>query len=289
VKKYRIWVLLIIGLFSFPFLSYAQGTGQIQVGENSSSIMSGNQTREYLLFIPARYDGKTHLPLVLLIHGSGGSSKAVMELTGLNKLADEKNFVIAAPQGIRNSWNAKAEPGGINDVEFVRDLINEISSKVSLEKKRIYAMGFSLGARLSSRLACDLSADIAAIGAVAGLNFPMNCAPARPVSVISFYGTDDRYESGSEIFASTWAENNGCQKTPKTKKISKDVNQMTYGGGKNKTEVVLFRINGGGHTWPGSPITDRLEKDGVWQAGKTNKDINATNLIWNFFEAHPSP
>jgi polyhydroxybutyrate depolymerase len=64
---------------------------------------------------------------------------------------------------------------------------------------------------------------------------------------------------------------------------------MTYGGCKNKAEVVVFRINGGGHTWPDSPITDRLEKNGTWPAGKTNKDINATKLIWSFFEAHPSP
>jgi polyhydroxybutyrate depolymerase len=286
-------VIIIPAVFVLGFVVNQNGFSQdqppIQVGENNRTVMSGNQTREYLLYIPAKYDGKTHLPLVLLFHGKGGSSKAVMELTGLNKFADEKNFAISAPQGINNSWNVGSGPGGINDVEFVRDLIGEISSKVPIEKKRIFAMGFSLGARFSSRLACELSTDIAAIGAVADLNFPMNCAPSRPISIIGFYGTEDRYESGSEIFASTWAENNGCQKTSKTNKISKNVNQIAYGNCKKNAEVVLYRINGGGHTWPDSPITDRLEKEGIWQPGKTAKDINATNLIWKFFEVHPMP
>ena len=108
----------------------AQNEPQIKVGENSGSIKCGNQTRQFLLYVPEGYDGKTNLPLVFLFHGSGGTSKIIMENTDLSKVADKKKFIIAAPEGIypffgMNSWNAELDPGGVNDVELVKDLMKE--------------------------------------------------------------------------------------------------------------------------------------------------------------------
>ena len=177
----------------------------------------------------------------------------------------------------------------MNDVEFVKDLLREISSMVAIDKKRIYAAGYSHGARMSSLLACDLSNDIAAIGGVAGVIFPATCAPSRPVPVINIYGTEDTYYLEGDHSAQNWAEKNGCQKAPKTKTVSKLVEQMTYASCKTNAELVIYRIKGGGHIWPDSPIAERLENAGTWPKGKTNKDINATNLIWGFFEAHSMP
>jgi len=291
---------MVLVIASFLFFScfvvnssvVAQNEPQIKVGENSGSIKSGNQVRQYLLYIPEGYDGKTNLPLVFLFHGSGRNSKFVMKQTDLDKMADKKRFIIAAPEGIypfsgRNSWNADLDPRGVNDVEFVKDLIREISSKVAVDRKRIYATGMSGGARMSSRLACELSNVIAAIGPVAGLQCDLNCAPTHSVSVIAFHGTADKLRpySFAEGAVSGWVEKNGCNKTPTTRKISEDVTQISYGGCKGNAEVVFFRINDGGHTWPDSPMADILEKT----QGKTNKDINASNLIWSFFEAHPLP
>jgi len=79
-------------------------------------------------------------------------------------------------------------------------------------------------------------------------------------------------------------EKNGCNKSPNPRKISEDVTQIGYGGCKDNAEVVFFSIKDAGHTWPNSPLADSLEKS---RLGKTNKDINASNLIWSFFEAHP--
>jgi len=271
--KVFIWPIFISGLFTFQS-AFSQSEPPFQIGENSRSIISGNQTREYLLYIPTKYNGKTHLPLVLLLHGTGGFPKGVMELTGFSKVADKNSFIIAAPD-----YQSGA------DYEFIKDLIREICSKVPIDKKRIYAAGISLGAAMSSRLACDPSTGIAAIGAVAGLQFSWNCAPTRPVSVIAFHGTADSLDRGMENYVSDWVELNGCNKHPMTKKISDNVIQITYSGCKEKAEVVLFRINGGEHTWPDSPIADRLEKMGI----RVNKEINATNLIWRFFEGHSLP
>ncbi len=263
----------------------AQNEPQIKVGENSGSIKSGNQTRQYLLYIPKGYDEKTALPLVLLFHPMAGSAAHVMRLSDLSKVADEKKFIIAAPEGIYGglSWNYNQYqyPGVVNDVEFVKDLIKEISSKMAIDPKRIYATGKSDGARMSCCLTCELSNVIAAIGPVAGLQFPENCASTRSVSIIAFHGTADSIISYSWVqdSLSSWVKKNVCTTTPKTRKISEDVTQLTYDGCKDNAEVVFYRINQGGHTWPDSAIPEG--------SGKTNIDINASNLIWSFFEAHP--
>jgi polyhydroxybutyrate depolymerase len=84
-------------------------------------------------------------------------------------------------------------------------------------------------------------------------------------------------------------ENNGCNKTPMTRNISEDVTQISYGGCKGNAEVIFYRVNKGGHVWPDSPMSDYWEKMGMWRAKEINKEINATNLIWGFFESHPMP
>jgi polyhydroxybutyrate depolymerase len=288
----------IIVIASFLFISafvanqsvVAQNEPQIQVGKNNRSIMSDNETRHYLLYIPAKYDGKTSLPLVFLFHGAGGAPESIMAVTDMGKLADEKNFIVVAPKGIYRyyggiGWNSDLNPRGVNDLEFVKDLIREISSKVAVDQKRIYATGYSRGGRMSSRLPCELSNIIAAIGTVGGLGCPANCASINSVPVITFHGTADMVIplSNAEDVVSCWVKKNGCNTTPMLRKISKDVTQISYSGCKDNGDVVFFSINEGGHTWPGSP-SDIFEKMGM---GKTNKDVNASNLIWSFFDAHP--
>lgn len=263
----------------------AQNEPQIKVGENSRSIKSGSETRPYLLYIPKGYDEKTALPLVLLFHGMGGAAKNVMALSDLSKVADEKKFIIAAPEGIYGNatWNYNQYRRYTNDVEFVKDLIKEIRSKMAIDQKRIFAAGWSAGAKMSCCLACELSDVIAAIGIVAGLEYFENCPSTRSVSIIAFHGTADPVISYSDPqdALSSWVKKNACTPTPKTRKISEAVTQLTYGDCRDNAEVVFYRIDEMGHAWPGSVYPDYV--------GKTNRDINASNLIWSFFEAHPLP
>jgi polyhydroxybutyrate depolymerase len=290
----------VIGIASFLFISgfvtnqsvVAQNEPQIQVGKNSRSIMSGNEIRHYLLYIPAKYDAKKSIPLVFLFHGANGAPESILAVTDMGKLADEKNFIVAAPKGIFHyyggiGWNAYLNPRGVNDFEFVKDLIREISSEVAVDQKRIYATGYSVGGRMSSRLPCELSNIIAAIGTVGTLSCSEKCA-SDFVPVIAFHGKADKVidYAGVEDMVSCWAKKNGCNSTPVPRKISEDVTQISYSGCKGNGDVVFFSINEGGHTWPGSPREDIFEKMGM---GKTNKDVNASNLIWSFFEAHPLP
>jgi len=127
---------LFVSGFVVIYSVVTQNEPQIQVGENSRSIISGNQTRQYLLYIPEGYDGKTNLPLVFLFHGSGMTSQQAMTTTDLSKVADKKKFIIAAPQSILPYWNTNPGAGEINyDVELVKDLIRQISSKVAIDQK----------------------------------------------------------------------------------------------------------------------------------------------------------
>jgi polyhydroxybutyrate depolymerase len=263
----------------------AQKQPPIQVGENIRSIIFDSLTREYLLYIPKGYDLKTPLPLVLLFHGMGMNATQIMNMSGFGKAADEKHFIIAAPNYEKGALKNDALTYDI--VNFSKDFIREISSIVAIDKKRIYAAGYSRGGRICSRLASELSTDIAAAGIVGGLFFPMK-SPLRAVSIIAFHGTEDkvvRYGQTESVLPH-WVENNECKGTPVRRKISEDVTQTIYGSCKDNSEVLFFRVNKSGHTWPGGPRADSLEEKGL---GKTNKDINATNLIWSFFEAHPLP
>ena len=285
--------LLFVSAFVVNQVVVAQNESDIKVGENVISIKSGTQNRQFILYIPEGYNGKTALPLVFLFHGTTQTAKQILMTSDLSKLADKKKFILAVPEGIyrMKSWNGNLDPAGVNDVEFVKDLIREISSKVAIDKKRIYATGYSGGAMMSSRLGCELPNVIAAIGAVAGLECGgggKDCRPTHPVSIIAFHGTADGIvpHLHHEKSLPVWAEKNGCNKTPVTRKISEEVTQISYGGCKGNAEVVFYRIDGGGHTWPDSPRAEAYEKLGL---GKTNKDINASNLMWSFFEGHPLP
>ena len=207
----------------------------------------------------------------------------IMDMSGFAKVADEKRFIIAAPNYEKGAIINYAQTFDI--VKFSKEFIREISTIVAIDKKRIYAAGYSRGGFVCGRLASELSTEIAAAGMVAGLYHPMK-SPPRAVSIIAFHGTEDKKVSHSDSVVPHWVENNECKGTPITRKISEDVTQTTYGSCKDNSEVLFFRVNKSGHTWPGGPRADSLEEKGL---GKTNKDINATNLIWSFFEAHPLP
>jgi polyhydroxybutyrate depolymerase len=301
-KRFMGWVAIVLTISFLLGLAvdqkaFSQNEPAIKAGENGLSIKSGNQTRQYLLYIPTGYDGKKPLPLVLLFHGAGSTPKAIMELTGLSDVAEKNTFIIAAPKGIyliagRNNWNFPLNPGGVNDIEFVKDLIQDISSKVAIDKKRIYSTGFSAGARMTVRLACEIPNDLAAIGVVTNLLSFKGCSDIRPMPIIAFHGTVDLIGipmKDVEASVAWWAEHNGCNKNPKSKKISEDVTQKSYGECKGSAQVIFYHINKGGHVWPDPPTAEQLVKAGRIKAEEINKDINASNLIWSFFEAHSLP
>ncbi|MBI4243884.1 MAG: esterase [Planctomycetes bacterium] len=281
------------------------------------TITHNEMERSYRLYIPKSRENNDKLPLVIVLHGGGGTAEGTQnKLTKrkFDQLAETEQFIIVYPEGYKKGWNDGRESGqpaaeeNIDDTEFISKIIDEVSKEHPINAKRIYATGISNGGFMSLRLACELSDKIAAAAPVTATmsEYLMeNCKPAEPVSIMIINGTADPlvpYDGGEvELFglkrgkvSSTsdsikyWIKNNKCNETPaSTKEIDnfpKDRTKVviqTYLDDKNNNEVVLYKIEGGGHTWPGGwqYLSEKL-------IGITSKEIDACDEIINFFKKH---
>lgn len=288
-----------------------------RTGDHTGSIVWDGLKRTYLVHIPPSY-GRTKsisIPLVIALHGGGGSAKDMVKLTkgGLSALADKEGFIVIYPDGIEKNWNDgrededkdSAHRENIDDVGFISALIDHFAKELNIDKRRVYVTGMSNGAMMSHRLACELSEKISAIAMVAGAiskNKTYTCLPSRPLSVLIIHGTDDplvpweggEIRGGHGTVLSTyetvefWITHNKCSSSPiitwepdKDDKDGTRVWKEVYGNCREESEVILYGIEGGGHTWPGgrSHLPERI-------VGKTSRDIDANEVIWNFFTRH---
>jgi polyhydroxybutyrate depolymerase len=203
---------------------------------------------------------------------------------------------------------------GVDDIGYFNALLDDLEKAASVDKSRIYATGISNGGAMSYRLACQLSNRIAAIAPVAGadqFSAVEQCSPSRPIPIIHFHGLEDRgwpFNGGKSIVADDqtgimapvpetikkWTERNGCAAAPLKGEIPDKAGDGTsvmwerYGQCRNGAEVVLYKINGGGHTWPNGweyweDTIFELVKD---RFGKITHNISANDLMWEFFKKH---
>ena len=272
-------------------------------GDYQRELEVDNLRRNYWLHVPLSYDSRQPTPLVLAFHGRLGTGKQMEKLTNLSGLAEKRGFMVAYPNGVGRSWNAghgtgKAEAQGVDDVKFTGRLIDSIRRMLNLDGRRVYATGFSNGAVLVHRLACELSEKIAAIAAVAGTVAPQigrTCHPNRPVAVLQIHGTADPivpWEGGLtqgggfvESVAATiagWVARDECAAQPEVLDIGGWVIRESYRPCAKAARVILYRVEGGGHTWPGG--YQYLPKKVI---GETNRSWDASEAIWDFFLRHP--
>jgi polyhydroxybutyrate depolymerase len=252
-------------------LSHAPGVSEHQ-------ITSKERPRSYRLFVPAGYDGRTPLPLVLDLHPSGGTSAGQARTSGFEDVAAREGFVVASPQAENGRWNVPVQNDRPDDVTYIKDVMDHVAGQVCIDTARIYATGFSGGGRMTSLLGCVLNSRIAAIAPVASLRWPAPCT-GRPVPVLTFHGLADPQntyaghvegrngewvESVPEALEG-WARHNGCKIDLVTEDPPGPLSTMRYEGCRDSTEVRMIRIDGLGHAWP-----------------KT--EIDATSVIWQFFK-----
>jgi len=282
----------------------------------SASIVHDNIERTFIIHIGWSYDGAEPTPLVFVLHGGGSSADVMPAFTGFNAIADRDNFIVVYPYGIENHWNDGREPKiyrthieNTDDTGFISSLIDALAVDLNIDMKRVFVTGISNGGMMSHRLACELSDRIAAIAPVAS-SIPVNMAdiwnPSRAVSTLIINGTDDPLVpwKGGDIqlremslgnvlsVASTvefWNTKNGCLVKPEITRLSErnasdgtSVWVETYSGCTNGTEVILFGIDGGGHTWP-----DSFQYADEHLIGKTSQEFDASEIIWQFFKDHP--
>jgi len=255
---------------AFCDLRHAPGVAEKQ-------LTSGQRQRTYRLFVPAKYDGRTRLPLVLNLHPSTGTSAGQERTSGMEQVAERENFAVASLQAENGRWNVPVDANRADDVAYVSDVIDNVSAQLCIDSTRVYATGFSGGARMSSLLACKLNTRIAAIAPVAGVRWPAPCS-GRPVPILTFHGLadpqntyDGKANRGAEWVESVpealagWAGHNGCNPNIILEDPDGPLSTMRYVGCREDVELRLIRIDGLGHTWP-------------------RQEVDATNAIWKFFE-----
>lgn len=293
-----------ISIFCLLVLSVFLLAGYARNRTNGSMIISGRR-RRYLLYVPPSCDPAVPAPLVICFHGFVQWPAHQQRLSGWNRLADRYGFLVVYPRGsgFPLRWNAgpisEDQDRAERDIQFVDALIDQLCENYNLDTVRIYANGMSNGGGMTHLLACRMPDRIAACGGVAGAYlYPGEpYPPARPVPWIAFHGIQDPvvpYGGGYsrrsrhhaiqfpavESWAAGWAENNGCRQEPEIDRISPAVERITYQGCGQAAEVILYRVDGAGHTWPGGGWLPR------WLTGETNREIDASALMWDFFRAH---
>lgn len=279
-------------------------------GDYRRYVRHNERERYYELHVPASYKKGDSTPVVLNFHGGGGNPKAARRESGMDGTSDRYGFIVVYPAGTAKrispflTFNAGiccgyAKKNNIDDVGFTATVLDDIDKFFSIDSRRVYATGFSNGSLLCYRLACELSDRIAAIAPVSGAmgtDFG-SCNPVRPVSIIHFHGLDDQhalYHGGAGAHSvekpqhrsvqetiNFWVDKLGCspESTETLKKGAATCSRYTRGRG--GAEVVLWAIEGAGHTWPGGTRTLPESK-----VGKVNRDISASELMWKFFEQH---
>lgn len=302
-------IALIIVIFGFLFLF----SHLWSVHEDTTQkiyLNYGGLDRSYLIHIPPQYDNRTSVPLVIVLHGGGGSAENIENVTGFNSLADKEDFIVVYPEGVDGTWNSGHCCGSamnmqVDDVGFILTVIEDVESSDNIDKKMVYATGFSNGAMMAYTLASNASNVFAAVGPVSGTiggqardnsSLYLPPSPSQVVSVIAFHGTADQNvlyngghgneTTGSRIDLSVndsiqfWVKSDNCSNTPIYDNVSSNVTMETYNDGLNDSEVKLYTIIGGGHAWPGG-VKASLFGD------EPTQEISATDLIWEFFKSHP--
>jgi polyhydroxybutyrate depolymerase len=283
---------------------FAAGTSEMRW------LASGGHMRTYLLHIPHGYLAAHEYPLVLNFHGHTSTAIKQARYTGFSLLADAAGFIVAYPQGLvgpdgRTGWaSGGSNDPHVNDVLFVSDLITRIQAELCVNPQRIFATGFSNGGGMTSWLACELSDRIAAVASVSGSYFtpPGGCNPTRTMPLLEFHGTGDpivpyngrpaQNELGVMQWLGGWAQRDGCAPTPITTPMKDGIAMETWTRCQDGANLVHYTLSDGVHVWPtalppGSSTLNNAHRHVDLPVSDTSLD--ATSIIWHFFEDHTLP
>lgn len=283
---------------------------RLSPGKHALRLAMPAQERGFLVYVPHNMP-VGDWPVVLAFHGNGSNPEGLIEFTGLAAKADRAGFLAVFPAGSGRLDRARSFNAGnccgyalrhqIDDVGFLAALLDHLPELAPIDPRRVYATGMSNGA-LMCYLAADRLADrIAAIAPVAGPMGTETCSPSRPVPVCHFHGTADEFASyrggrgrrsitGTDFYSvehtiGRWVAANRCHPVPEQVELEPQVEdgtrvtRTTYRGPQPHSEVVLYTIHGGGHTWPDGPGQMKF-------LGPTTRNLSANEVMWEFFERH---
>ncbi|MBF0408365.1 MAG: prolyl oligopeptidase family serine peptidase [Candidatus Riflebacteria bacterium] len=269
-----------------------------QANTNSESVVSGTslksvivngETRSYRIHQPSSKASVSRLPLVLNFHGLGSSAEDQEKVSEMSTLADECGFIVIYPEGRKNRrgaqhWATRRTEDRSSELAFVRAILDN-EKALNYDFKKVYATGISNGGGMTNMLAGEMAETFAAIAPVAGAYYDYQMfKPTRPVPVMSFHGTSDRIvpiQGRGDLpdirqWVIWWAQKNNCSPNSGVFFKQGEVMGEKWAG---QADVILFTIEKKGHSWPGSLMPRMI----------TTRQINATKLIWEFFQKYSIP
>ncbi len=276
------------------------------------SLVQDGHKRTLRVYVPKGHDAP--LPVVLVLHGGGGNGGGMEWLTrhGFNRIADRDGALVVYPDGIDKGWNdgrgasRSAADAAVDDLAFLRALPAQLATLHRIDRTRLYVTGISNGGMMSYRLACDAADEFAAAAPVAAnlsVELAPHCQPARAIPLLIMDGTDDPimpWKGGTirvlwmargtvlsvEDSAARWLSLDHCAAFAPLPVMTADPPDGTSAAPRvahcaGETEVRLYEIRGGGHSWPrGEPYL------GALLIGHVSQALDANETIWSFFSQH---
>ncbi len=262
--------------------------------------------RSYLLHLPPDFYDTTGFPLVVMLHGFGGSAAQADRDYGVTDKANAGHFIVVYPQGVSSdgryhlrSWNAGnccfvAQSDHVDDVHYISSLIDYLVANFRVDPKRVYVAGMSNGAMMAYTLACQLSDKVAAITSVSGtLIAAAACNPSRTVPVLEIHSSQDlkvpykggfgiggvwfpAVDSGLQVLAGLY----GCGQPQETQYTGYSLTE--WRGNDGNIAIDRYLTQDGGHSWPGGSKPRA-------QADPPSVYLKATDLMWEFFQRYRLP
>jgi polyhydroxybutyrate depolymerase len=285
-------------------------SAQLKNGDSEHAVTVDRLLRAYVLHVPANHPHNS--ALVMVFHGGGGHNTSTEAITRMNSVADEHGFVVAYPQGLFTTWN----DGGSNlgqrptrdDVTFTRQMVDDIARQIPIDKKQVFACGFSNGAMFATRLALEAPDLIAAAAMVEGglMQKHLEEHPnPKPISILIIAATADPcfpFDGGETTAPKTgqhcgvavsasdaiefWRKIDSCRAPAHISEVPHTVQDnitttYKFWDGSDGFDVAEYIVTNGGHCWPGG-----IQYFPVDLIGKTTYDFSASEAIWRFFAAH---
>ena len=243
------------------------GLTGVSVADN---INVNGTSRNMLVYAPKNIE--KNRPLIIQMHGYNQDAAYQKNAAKWEPVADTGRFVVVFPNGQNKAWDT----GGDKDLNFIKAIINEMSNKYGIDKKRVYVSGFSMGGMMSYVVANKMSDQIAAIAPVSGGGGPSSAKRAMPI--MHTHGTTDdvvNYNSTVNTLKS-WVPFNKCSSNsekikpyPKTKSGSAASLEI-WSGCSDGVEIRLLTIDGKGH----------------WYSMDEAVSVNTSVEIWNFVKRY---
>lgn len=279
-------------------------------GDYRFELRHDGLVRAYRIHVPAGYRRGRPMPVLVALHGGGGNMdlQADDAKYGLVTASDREGFIAVFPNGFSRfpngrlaTWNAggccgPARDRNIDDVGFIRRVVADVSRRIDVDARRVYATGMSNGGMMAYRLACEASDVFRAIAPVAGTDNTTHCTPSRPVAVAHFHARDDdhvlfdggagpnAFRDASKVTAFTsvpvtiaaWSTRDGCRAPPRRVLDMPGAYCELHTDCAGGARVQVCVTADGGHSWPGGPA----------MRGKTpSQAISANDLMWRFFDS----